>query len=217
MFEGCNFGPATHEQIKEHLASQQHEHYSKQPHVLDVLALLGIFFGTRLFDLCKRRTDGTDKCPLSRIGCTFCVTVEEPRFYAHLRSHDMVDRSTYYDEIRNIVGADCWFGYGSVSCPICNKNLSLPQEFGNVWLLASHLRTEHTPSERSQHALVLSRLYAPLLTGKEFATDSVRSLDEELGLTALLPSAESLGTESADRWMTLDSSTTEIHGMTNMI
>jgi hypothetical protein len=216
VFEGCNFGPATHEQIKEHLASQQHEHYSKQPHVVGVLALLGIGCGTDLLELFKRRAEGTDKCPLSRIGCTFCLSVEEPSFYAHVESHNMVDRSICDDEIRKILGANWFLGHGLLSCPICNKIPSF-DNFGGTRLLESHLWDEHTPSERSQHALVICRLLAPYLTGEEFEWGVVKYLEKELGLTALLPSADSLGTESADRWMNPDSSTTEIYGMTNMI
>jgi hypothetical protein len=212
LFDGCDFGPATLTQIKDHLASQQHEHYSKQPHVIDVLALLGIYGGTDLLELPKRREEGRDSCPLSRIGCTFYLSADKPNLWAHVRSHDMFDRSTCYDDIRKILGANQFWGDGLVSCPICNKILSPPHGFDGVWLLESHLWTEHTPSERSQHALVISRLLAPYLTGKEFAWDVVRSLDKELGLTALLPSADSLGTESANRSMILDSSTIKSTG-----
>jgi hypothetical protein len=161
--DGCSFGPGNRTQLEQHLISQPHPSYAEQPHLMDVMRTLQIRNDcTSLMFVFNRRFEGKDACPLRIVGCTFRLSAEEPDMTNHVITHDLVERLTYYKEIKGDLGRRDFLTGGPSSCPLCKANITSYPSWPLEKSLFNHLVDGHTRRELMIHSLELWKMLYPL-------------------------------------------------------
>lgn len=170
----CRTGPFTHGQLQSHLESQHDLARIDQPLLNELLKALG--WRRTPFSNGTARLDGFNACPLAFLGCEFSgeFFLYEHKYHsyqkymessAHLRSHELVERSKGYEAITVCTK---WTDYGRVTCPICQKSrfITLPndeQPKQPTEQLIQHLM-EHSKKDRMLHIEEIFQILRPYYT-----------------------------------------------------
>jgi hypothetical protein len=144
-------------QLEEHLLTVHEGDHPSQPHFYDLLSAL--HFDHVQFDIAKLRSKGKDTRPLRSLWCTFRLSVQEPNIELHVLSHDVLDRSKAYHEIKARITYS--HNFGVAICPSCKVTICEIDQF--VGRFVDHVVYYHSKDERSLHVAELSQMLNPFL------------------------------------------------------
>jgi hypothetical protein len=155
FIETCHIGPLSRLQLREHLMDPHaHESFIERDVYRYCEALPSLGSEYRICHVRRSRLEGTDRCPVRTVDCTFQLSYDHPYMEDHLDTHDLVDRIKYCETIQKLY-MEYNYAKGPATCPTCRQKSYASD-------LLSHLRYDHSREERSHSALEFCRAVASL-------------------------------------------------------
>lgn len=167
LVEGCSMGPFTLPLLADHLLSQHQQDHSRSSEFYDAMGIISpdVLGGRSLFDVAAKRQEGKDACPMASLGCSFRLSVAASNMSAHIRTHELIDRVRFREDIVGHASFPGVLQSGLVTCLICKEWRSI--SWLSSFLFAKHIKYSHSKEERQQHGQILSEIFGLLIAKKE--------------------------------------------------
>ncbi|CZR55566.1 uncharacterized protein PAC_05454 [Phialocephala subalpina] len=161
--EGCPAGPFDRDQLCQHL-NTTHNMTSYGEEVVVKERLRGISLRMTPQEDGSRFVEDWVNCPLSFLGCTFrAIHLDAFSWHhfiheAHIKTHDLSERSKGYEAIRESGFDFHGVARGVATCPICQKLVCKEDNYLGMFLI--HLE-KHTKEQRNPHIVELWECIRP--------------------------------------------------------